>query len=80
MPLTAHVALYAAGGTLLGARDIDLLPLGMTQINRVAAALGASTLDLGRISVSTATPGGLVAAYASIIDNSTNDPRTILPR
>ena len=80
MPLTAHVALYAAGGTLLGARDVDLLPLGMTQINRVAAALGASTLDLGRINVSTPTPGGLVAAYASVIDNVTNDPRTILPR
>jgi hypothetical protein len=35
---------------------------------------------VGRISVSTATPGGLVAAYASVIDNVTNDPRTLLPR
>ena len=79
-PLVAHVALFAADGTLLGARDVDLPPLGMTQLNRVAAALGAATLDLGRISVSTPTPGGLVAAYASVIDNTTNDPRTILPR
>jgi len=79
-PLTAHVALYAADGTLLGARDVDLPPLGMTQINRVASALGTTILDTGRIAVSTPTPGGLVAAYASVIDNTTNDPRTILPQ
>ena len=79
-PVTAHVALYAADGTAIGATDVALPPLGMTQINRVASALGATTLDVGRISVSTTTPGGLVAAYASIIDNTTNDPRTILPR
>jgi hypothetical protein len=34
----------------------------------------------GRVAISTPTPGGLVAAYASVIDNTTNDPRTILPR
>jgi hypothetical protein len=79
-PLVAHVALFSADGTPIGTRDVDLPPLGMTQINRVAQALGAPTLDTGRIAVSTPTPGGLVAAYASIIDNVTNDPRTILPR
>jgi len=79
-PLVAHVAVFDADGTLFGSRDVDLPPLGMTQINHVAAALGAATLDLGRISISTPTPGGLVAAYASVIDNTTNDPRTILPR
>jgi hypothetical protein len=79
-PLVAHVALFDADGTLLGSRDVDLPPLGMTQLNRVAAALGALTLDLGRIAISTLTPGGLVAAYASVIDNATNDPRMLLPR
>ena len=79
-PLTAHVDLFAADGTLLGSRDVDLPPLGMTQINRVASALGADTLDAGRLAISTPTPGGLVAAYASVIDNVTNDPRTLLPR
>ncbi len=38
-------------------KDVDLPPLGMTQINRVAAALGATTLDAGRITVSTPTRG-----------------------
>lgn len=79
-PLTAHVALFTAEGMLVGSRDVELPPLGMTQINHVASALGAATLDAGRLAVSTSTPGGLVAAYASIIDSRTNDPRTILPR
>ena len=79
-PLTAHVALYAADGPLLGETDAALPALGMTQISRVAAQLGAANLDAGRISVSTPTPGGLVAAYASVIDNVTNDPRTLLPQ
>lgn len=78
--VTAHVVLYAADGAVLGARDVDLPPLGMTQINRVASALGAASLDAGRLSISTPTPGGLIAAYASVIDNVTNDPRTLLPR
>lgn len=80
IPVTAHLSLFEADGTLIGGRDIDLPPLGMTQINHIASALGAATLFVGRISVSTTTPGGLVAAYASVIDNATNDPRTILPR
>ncbi len=80
IPVTAHVALFAADGTAIGSRDVDLPPLGMTQFNHVAAILGAATLDTGRISVSTSTPGGLVTAYASVIDNGTNDPRTLLPQ
>ena len=79
-PLTAHLALYDEYGGLLGERDVDLPPLGMTQLSRVASSLGGSDLFAGRLSVSTPTPGGLVAAYASVIDNTTNDPRTLLPR
>jgi hypothetical protein len=79
-PLVARVALFAADGAPIGTRDVALPPLGMTQLNRVALTLVASTLDVGRISVSTPTPGGLVAAYVSVIDNATNDPRTLLPR
>jgi hypothetical protein len=80
IPITAYVALFAADGTQIGAQDVALPPLGMTQLSRVATLLGAPTLDNGRIAVSTPTPGGLVAAYASVIDNVTNDPRTLLPR
>jgi hypothetical protein len=80
IPVTAHVALFASDGTPIGARDVALPPLGMTQLSHIAALLGAATLDTGRLSVSTPTAGGLVAAYASVIDNVTNDPRTLLPR
>lgn len=80
LPVTAHGVLFAADGTQIGAQDVALPPLGMTQLSRVAALLGAATLDDGRLSVSTPTAGGLVAAYASVIDNVTNDPRTLLPR
>jgi hypothetical protein len=80
IPVTAVVVLYADDGTVIGSRDVPLPPLGMTQICRVAAVLGTPVLELGRLSISTVTPGGLVAAYASTIDNVSNDPRTILPR
>jgi len=80
IPVTVHVALFAADGAPLGAQDVSLPPLGMTQLSGIAALLGAAPLDTGRIAVSTPTAGGLVAAYASIIDNVTNDPRTLLPR
>lgn len=79
-PLTVQVALYDELGMLVGTRNVALQPLGMTQLNSVAAVLGVPVLDLGRIAVSTSTPSGLVAAYASVIDNATNDPRTLLPR
>lgn len=80
MPVIAVALLYSAEGNVIGSREVFLPPLGMTQISRVAVELGAPNLELGRISVSTPTPGGFVAAYASVIDNVSNDPRTILPR
>jgi len=78
-PITVQVALFAADGAPAGSRDVPLPPLGATQINRVAAALGASGLEAGRLSLSTPTPGGLFAAYVSVIDNVSNDPRAFLP-
>jgi hypothetical protein len=80
IPVITHVELFAGDGTLLASRDVDLPPLGMAQINRVAASLGAGPVSNGRLTISTPTPGGLVAAYASVIDNISNDPRTVLPR
>lgn len=79
-PLTAHVDLFDAAGVLIGSRDVPLEPLAAAQIGGVGWALAGGAVNPGRISVSTPTPGGLVAAYASVIDNVTNDPRTILPR
>jgi len=60
---------------------VNLPPLGMTQLSRIASAMGlSSAVTEGRLILSSATPGAAVAAYASIIDNVTNDPRTLLPQ
>ncbi len=73
--------------TLLAARRLDArhghpdaAPLGMTQIGNVVTTLGApdGTANASLV-VSTPTAGGRLATYAAIIDQTTNDPRTILP-
>lgn len=80
-PVDVDVALVSEAGAVLGSRRLSLLPLGMTQVSRVVRELGVSTNVSGaRLVVSTATSGGAFAAYASVIDAKTNDPRTLLPR
>lgn len=52
----------------------------MTQVTRVVRDLGVSAgFAGGRLVLSTPTAGGALAAYAALIDNATNDPRTLLP-
>lgn len=53
----------------------------MTQVTRVVRELGITAAVAGaRLVVSTPTPSGAFAAYASVIDAATNDPRALLPR
>ncbi len=77
-----HVVLQllSANGVLYGTASYDLAPLEMRQIGSVVTALGGpnGTKDAVLL-VSTTTGGGRVATYAAVIDQSTNDPRTILP-
>jgi hypothetical protein len=78
--VTVTLTLLAADGATLGTTTRTLLPLGMTQVSNVVTALGAPFGTTNAVLVvSTTTPGGLIATYASVIDNNTNDPRTILP-
>ena len=80
-PTVVDVRLISGGGVLLGSRQVTLPPWGMTQLSRVVRQLGVSSdLSNARLELSTSTPGGSFAAYASVIDNVTNDPRTLLPR
>ena len=73
--------LISSEGETLGTKRVTLPPLGMTQITRVVRAFGVTAQIRGaRLALSTATSTGLVAAYASTIDNIANDPRTLLPR
>jgi hypothetical protein len=78
----AHVVLTltSAAGATLGTGSYDLLPYEMTQIGAVVTALGAPTGTANAaLRVSTTTPGARIATYAAIIDQTTNDPRTVLP-
>ena len=80
-PLDVDVALVADTGATLGSGRWSLLPLGMTQVTRVVRELGVSADVSGaRLVLSTPTASGAFAAYASLIDATTNDPRTLLPR
>ena len=52
----------------------------MTQVTRVLLEMGLSGDSAGRLVLSTPTASGAFAAYAALIDATTNDPRTLLPR
>ena len=73
--------LVGENGAGLGSKRVTLPPLGMTQLTRVVRDLGVSAdVTGGRLVLSTPTDGGAFSAYASVIDNLTNDPRTLLPK
>ena len=75
-----EVALLDAGGTQLGAKSYTLPPLGMTQVTQVVRDLGVtSDVQNGVLLVTTSRNDLAFAAYASVIDRTTNDPRTLLP-
>jgi len=74
------VALFAApGGAPLATRRVPVGSLGFAQLN-VLNDLGVDGISGAAFVLSTSTPGGAFAAYASSIDRATGDPRTLLPR
>lgn len=80
-PLEVDVTLLDSTGAILASRKVPLFPLGMTQLTRVVRELGVEAdLAEGRLVLGTGTAGGAFAAYASLIDAATGDPRTLLPR
>jgi hypothetical protein len=80
-PVTVSLALLDASGASLGSQTVPLLSLEMTQILEVARKLSrGSNVTNATLVLTTATSGGAFAAYASTIDNGTNDPRTLLAR
>ncbi len=80
----AHVdfTLLSAAGATLATGSADLLPYEMRQIGTVITNLGGAALEgttNAVLRVSTTTPGARLATYAAVIDQKTNDPRTVLP-
>ena len=79
-PIDVDVALFAAsGGAPLATRRVPVGPLGFAQLN-VASDLHIDGVAGAAFVLSTPSPGGAFAAYASAIDRATGDPRTLLPR
>jgi hypothetical protein len=75
VPITVDVHLYMADGTAADQLAIELEPFASDQVNDVFTSLsGKATGDDLYAVVSSATPGARIFAYASVIDNGTNDP------
>jgi len=79
-PIDVDLAVFAAaGGAPLATRRVGVGPLGFVQLN-LASDLGVDGVSGAAVVLSTPSPGGAFAAYASAIDRATGDPRTLLPR
>ena len=76
---TVEVTLLLADGTTSTTRTVDLGPYGFSQLN-VGTDLGVANLSGGSFLLTPKTAGGAVAAYASVIDATTADPRSVLAR
>jgi hypothetical protein len=76
-----ELRLFDAEGVLLGSKRVILPPLGMTQLNRVVREFAVTgDVSNARLVISTSAPFVGITAYAAVIDNVTNDPRTLLPQ
>lgn len=78
-PVTIDGTLLSTFGAVLASGTWTLPPLGMTQVS-LRENLGVTSARDAQFLLSTSTKGAGFAAYASVIDNVTNDPRTLLPR
>ena len=80
-PVTITGRLFSTSGNFLGEKTWTLPPLGMIQDGPIAPSMGASgAVRDAQLLLTTSTTGGSFAAYAAVIDNVTNDPRTLLPK
>jgi photosystem II stability/assembly factor-like uncharacterized protein len=71
--------LVSPAGAALATKTYPVPPNGMTQINRVVRDMGVSGPITGaRLVLSSSTSGAAFTGFASVIDETTNDPTAIL--
>ena len=70
--LTVQAEYFSGDGTLLKVKEYVLLPFGYSQDG--AAFPAGSSVDGGFAHLTTSTPEGRFLAYASVIDNKSDDP------
>jgi len=73
-----RLELFAADGTMLEVRNMDLQPWSNNQFSRIFQ--GHAPLDVGFVDVLSSTPGARFFCYGSVLDAETSDPTTILPQ
>jgi hypothetical protein len=80
-PTTVDAALVSPAGTTLAAKSYSVPPNGMTQINRVVRDMGVSGPITGaRLVLSSSTLNAAFTGFASVIDETTNDPTAVEAR
>jgi uncharacterized repeat protein (TIGR01451 family) len=73
-----RLELFAADGTSLEVRNMDLQPWSNNQFSRIF--LDYQPVDVGFVDVRSNTPGARFFCYGSVLDGLTSDPTTILPQ
>jgi hypothetical protein len=77
-PCTVRVRLYSASGVQLGSSvSRSANPGEWSQINDVYDVAGAGSSNLGMATVEVVSGDGPIWAYASVVDNTSNDPTTV---
>jgi PKD repeat protein len=77
-PVTARIQLRDGSGAPLGAaRTLQAAAYGLVQENDIFVAAGAGEPAVAYATVETLTAGGRISAFASVIDNATNDPTLV---
>ncbi|MBV8518549.1 MAG: DUF11 domain-containing protein [Acidobacteria bacterium] len=76
-PASLTLTVFGSNGQQLGAFPIELAGGEHRQLN--LGQLGVPSLDDGRVEVAVTSPGGKITAYASVLDNQTNDPLLVSP-
>jgi uncharacterized repeat protein (TIGR01451 family) len=72
-PASVLVTIFDANGTNLHEQTVALQPFQQLQLNGFLGGHGIQS-DNARIEVRVTSGSGRVAAYASVVDNTTNDP------
>ncbi|HUR83060.1 MAG TPA: hypothetical protein VM733_20045, partial [Thermoanaerobaculia bacterium] len=78
VPATFRARLFDGNGNVLQSITRELAAFGQLQQN-MTALFGDLALEDGRVEVETISQGGLVSAYASVLNNRTNDPLMVFP-
>ena len=77
-PANVNVHVFNAAGAEVGVVPVSLLPGEHKQLNNFLSTNNIA-LEEGRFEIEVTSPTGKVTAYASTVDNGTNDPLCVLP-